>query len=146
MLRIREHTKEKIYFIIFDIDNFKLVNDTYGHDNGDETLKVVSKTVLETIRKTDILGRIGGEEFGVILNGLRTKEQAYKVANKIRIAVCEAQIEYVGNVTISLGMEVFREEYTLQDFYRNTDRALYRAKRTGKNKVIIYDEKLDKEL
>lgn len=146
LLRIREHTKEKIYFIIFDIDNFKLVNDTYGHDNGDETLKVVSKTVLETIRKTDILGRIGGEEFGVILNGLRTKEQAYKVANKIRIAVCEAQIEYVGNVTISLGMEVFREEYTLQDFYRNTDRALYRAKRTGKNKVIIYDEKLDKEL
>lgn len=102
--------------------------------------------MLETIRKTDILGRIGGEEFGVILNGLRTKEQAYKVANKIRIAVCEAQIEYVGNVTISLGMEVFREEYTLQDFYRNTDRALYRAKRTGKNKVIIYDEKLDKEL
>lgn len=126
--------------VLFDIDDFKKCNDTYGHLFGDAVLKEISTRILQTIRRTDMTARYGGEEFIVIMPQTSI-EGAYIQAERIRKAIEDKPFEYMGksvNVTISGGVaEVVQNEIlTVEDLLRIADQCLYQAKRKGKNMII----------
>ena len=118
--------------IMFDIDNFKQINDSFGHDVGDKVLKEYAKLIKSTLRDSDIFCRTGGEEFGIILPEI-TLDDAIKVAQKIRKKVESANL--VVPITISLGVVEYKTNETIDNLYARADRLLYKAKRNGKNKV-----------
>lgn len=125
--------------IIFDIDNFKKINDTYGHDGGDYILRELALTVRsQKLRERDLVGRYGGEEFLVILPGSPV-DQAAEVAERIRKAVESHEFLYEGKkvpLTISLGVAgATPAQQSATDIYKEADRALYYSKHNGKNKV-----------
>lgn len=127
--------------VYIDIDHFKKINDTYGHQAGDEILKRISNIMNNHLRKSDVLGRIGGEEFAVLLPD--TPGQAGElIANRLREDVQDTSIEYDGQVipvTISLGVFFVPDPraYDIDELIRNADESLYEAKDTGRNKVIL---------
>ncbi len=131
--------------LMIDIDNFKKINDTYGHQFGDDVLKNISFSIKENTRKDDLVARFGGEEFCVILPHTN-KEEASQIAEKIRVAVQARKFNYVNQVTsftVSIGTASARADNLLasRTLLRAADAALYEAKRTGKNKVCLYEEK-----
>ncbi len=126
--------------LMFDIDNFKKFNDTYGHLMGDAILKEIADYTVTCIRKTDICARYGGEEFVVIMpqTGL---EGAMSQGERIRAIIESAQVKGLPegvHVTVSVGVALldFDEMLVCEDLLRAADQALYKAKRTGKNKVV----------
>jgi two-component system, cell cycle response regulator len=122
--------------IMFDIDDFKLVNDTYGHQTGDEVLKELSKVALDNVREQDINVRWGGEEFLILLPQTNL-EGAIAVASKIRIAISEHIFtSHNLNITSSFGVSQFLEDDDETKFISKCDKLLYEAKETGKNKVV----------
>ncbi|NPA58044.1 MAG: diguanylate cyclase [Aquificae bacterium] len=121
--------------IMFDVDNFKQINDTYGHQIGDRVLKELVKVVKSNIRKSDIFARWGGEEF-MILAPIKREEDAYKIAEKIRKKIESYHFDPVGRITVSLGISFYRKGDTIKSLVRRADAALYEAKKTGKNKTI----------
>ncbi len=123
--------------VMFDIDYFKAVNDTYGHAAGDRVLRKTASVVTEHIRKSDVLGRVGGEEFAVVA-AETTAESALALAEKIRCAVEMAEHDQVGRVTISIGVSAYEDGLTLDEFVRRADEALYAAKNNGRNRVEGY--------
>ena len=123
--------------IMFDIDHFKAVNDTYGHSAGDKVLKKIASVVTEHIRKADVIGRIGGEEFAILATET-TAESALALAEKIRRAVEMSAYDHAGKITISIGVSAYDEGLTLDEFVRRTDEALYAAKNSGRNRVKCY--------
>ena len=131
--------------VMFDIDNFKSVNDTYGHDVGDVVLKDISKTLLESIRITDIASRWGGEEFMVLLPDT-SLENAINVAQIIRRNIENYKFEGVPHsITVSIGVAVFQNKIDSKDsVVKNVDLALYQAKRNGKNQVVQYTNEMSK--
>lgn len=124
--------------IMFDIDHFKAVNDTYGHAAGDTVLKKISAVVSDHVRKADVLGRIGGEEFAVLATET-TDESALALAEKIRRAVEMTEHDHAGKVTISIGVSTYDSGLTLDEFVRRADEALYAAKNNGRNRVKCFD-------
>jgi len=121
--------------IMCDIDNFKSINDTYGHIEGDKVLKELSNTMRSNIRKSDAIGRWGGEEF-IIVAPYTDKYGALKLADKLRRIVEEKKINEK-NVTISCGVAEFRYNEKMKDLIKRVDEALYMAKRKGKNRVEV---------
>lgn len=122
--------------IILDIDDFKMINDTYGHDIGDTVLKEISKSVKSNIRKSDILARFGGEEF-IILLPETEKNGAKAVAEKIRQSINDKQFTYFKlHITVSLGVSSRTEANDLEETIKVADNRLYKAKNSGKNKVV----------
>jgi diguanylate cyclase (GGDEF)-like protein len=119
--------------ILFDIDYFKKINDNYGHNKGDEVLKELAKIVKSTLRKTDYIGRWGGEEFVILLPEVEF-EDALKVAEKIRNKIEKSNIGGL-NVTVSLGVSSFKKGDNLQLVIKKADDALYSAKENGRNQV-----------
>jgi diguanylate cyclase (GGDEF)-like protein len=131
----------KAFFIMIDIDFFKKVNDTYGHLAGDEVLRAVSRTLSQRFRKTDLLGRYGGEEFCAFLP-MPDEEKAYKIAEECRQQIDALQVPFEGNilhVTISIGMAEFPSagENTLTDLISRADAAMYAAKAGGRNRIVL---------
>lgn len=128
--------------VMFDIDHFKKVNDTYGHQAGDEVIRVVSKLLRESLRKTDIAGRYGGEEFGIIL-GHTSADNAFTFCERLRKAVEDTTVVHDNleiKFTISLGIcEASKKLADYKDWLERTDQALYQCKESGRNKTIIYD-------
>lgn len=122
--------------ILIDIDHFKSVNDTYGHLVGDSVLVDMAKILEKNIRSIDILGRWGGEEFIIICPETDTKS-AYKLAEKIRQIVEKHQFATIGNKTASFGVSQYIPGETEQQVVDKADKALYKAKEEGRNKVII---------
>ncbi len=140
--RLKEYKNLSIPFalIMIDIDNFKRVNDTYGHDTGDEVLKNVSKTLGMALRKNDLVGRWGGEEFIAVLTGIDEKE-AMKACEKIRSLVEHSVTNYNDgtlSVTISVGLTMFNEEDTLETALKRVDEAMYKSKTNGRNQVTLF--------
>jgi diguanylate cyclase (GGDEF)-like protein/PAS domain S-box-containing protein len=123
--------------IMFDIDNFKKVNDTYGHSVGDYVLKTLAKIVGRAIRKIDYLVRWGGEEFLIILpeNNL---EKAQALAERLRIIIESYTFDKVGTITVSLGVAEFKKGDTEDILVKNSDSAMLKAKREGKNRVKVH--------
>lgn len=140
--------KEPLSLIMVDLDDFKMVNDKYGHLVGDGVLKHVATCFSSYLRKYDFIGRYGGEEFIICLPGAETKS-AEAIAERLRIAMQEFNLDQEGDplkfiVTASFGICTLNEE--VDDLYKLTkeaDKALYQAKAKGKNKVVISD--LNKE-
>ncbi len=122
--------------ILFDLDHFKGINDTYGHLSGDDILKAVVDIVKDNIRRTDFIGRWGGEEFMVLAPGTGL-EQAAELADKIRSRIESHSFAMVGAVTISCGVATFKGEDRSIDLIKRADDALYLAKDKGRNTVEI---------
>lgn len=136
-------------FIMLDIDNFKRINDTYGHKNGDIVLKEVAHVITSSVRSSDVVVRYGGEEFLVVLPDV-AEGKAAVVAEKIRKNVEMTAIHIEGKVihiTISAGVAEYPKHGT--DPYqviKFADIALYQAKKEGKNRVVVFDESMSANL
>jgi diguanylate cyclase (GGDEF)-like protein len=122
--------------IMFDIDNFKQINDNYGHHVGDEVLIETTKVVSGNIRETDIFARLGGEEFA-ILTPNTDMEYARKLSERLRAAIESAICKEMLTVTCSFGVAEFREGDTADTLSKRADKALYEAKKSGKNRVCV---------
>jgi diguanylate cyclase (GGDEF)-like protein/PAS domain S-box-containing protein len=120
--------------VLFDIDHFKRVNDTYGHDVGDSVLQKVAEIVGSNLRKSDLLARYGGEEF-VVLSPEMNAEGALAFAEKIRRIVAHYDFPGVGRVTVSAGAALSTEGEETRELIRRVDEAMYAAKRNGRNRV-----------
>jgi diguanylate cyclase (GGDEF)-like protein len=120
---------------MFDIDHFKEINDTCGHDVGDKALVTMTKRVAKCIRDTDIFARWGGEEFMILLPHT-SLDDASILAERIRGRIEKDPFEKIGTVTSSFGVTQFVRQDTEEIFTKRADRALYRAKQKGRNRVI----------
>ncbi|WDC85706.1 GGDEF domain-containing protein [Caloramator sp. mosi_1] len=134
--------KNRFSLVIYDIDDFKNVNDTYGHIVGDEVLKHVTNIIKRSIRKTDISCRYGGEEIVILFKDL-SKEDAYVISDRIRKQIETSQL-FINNkiirVTVSGGVASFPDDgNTAKDIIEKADAILYNeCKNKGKNKVCVY--------
>jgi two-component system cell cycle response regulator len=129
--------EKPVGLMILDLDHFKQVNDTHGHDVGDEVLRAVANCLKGMTRYHDVVARLGGEEFAVVTPNMDA-ELLSKFAERIRKAVANMSV-LSGNVrlkiTTSVGLAVWDRKETAEDFYRRADRQLYEAKRLGRNRV-----------
>lgn len=144
-LALGQLTHYEAVVMVLDMDNFKLLNDTYGHIMGDLALKLLTGIVKKCIRESDIFVRYGGEEFVVILPGA-TLDRAFAIAERIRSEVEKLEVLHKGQkakVTLSGGIAnlSFVEQMSAQDAFNEAfikaDKLLYEAKNTGKNKVLV---------
>ena len=140
-----DRTTQNLAIIMADIDMFKLVNDQYGHMIGDAVLTEVTKILSQGIRKTDVLGRWGGEEFMIICPDTDLTG-AIVVAEKLRELIAAHAFEIVGKKTCSFGVAQLRKNETIDELLLRSDLALYRAKERGRNRVeheIIKDQPVE---
>ncbi len=138
--RLQEHVssseryQRNLSVVMFDIDFFKKVNDTYGHPFGDEVLEQVSSTLREMIRAVDIAGRYGGEEFLVVMPETSLAE-AIGISERIRLAMEELTWKHPLTVTISAGVAMWKKGETASELIARADVLLYEAKQSGRNQV-----------
>ncbi len=142
--RMKRGYMSELSLIVIDIDHFKRFNDTYGHQTGDDVLKVVAEVLKSTVRKIDVPARFGGEEFMVILPSTG-ETGARKLAERIREAVAELRIPVTGkgevSVTISVGVRTHRaSDTTVGMLIHEADEAMYQAKRTGRNRTCAFED------
>jgi diguanylate cyclase (GGDEF)-like protein len=122
--------------LMLDIDHFKQVNDTYGHEGGDEALRRIGHVLQTGTRGVDTAARIGGEEFGIILTETDFT-RGLEVAERLRKTIGETDIPEAGRVTVSIGLAEFVEPLRDgRELYASADAALYEAKRRGRNRVV----------
>ncbi len=121
--------------MMIDIDNFKLINDTYGHLYGDEILKLVTNTIKTCLRDHDIISRYGGEEFSIIISH-STDENGNGIAERIRKSIEELRYRNESSVTVSIGIVMNNEDDNILGILKRADDLLYKAKEKGKNIVI----------
>jgi len=138
VLRARRYS-QKASLILFDADNFKMVNDTHGHDVGDDVLVAITETTKGCLREVDCFGRFGGEEFVVLLPET-SLEEALIVAERIRRSIEKTELPLEDgsalHFTVSLGVTQIHEQEEGHDkIIRRADMAMYRAKQGGRNKV-----------
>lgn len=143
LLQQADHAGATACFLMLDIDSFKIINDSYGHPQGDQVLVACARTIEKTIRDKDLLGRLGGEEFAVVLPGT-TLEEAQVIAERIRARIAElsfhtAQHTQRFHTTISIGISSTTDSiYAYELLYKHADLALYEAKQSGRNRVVTY--------
>lgn len=130
--------KSVLSLMIFDVDNFKLVNDTYGHQAGDILLKDLVTLIESNIKNGDVFARWGGEEF-VILTPSTEINGAYNLAENLRKLVQSYVFNYVGNnLTVSFGIAQLSKDDTKKTLFEKADKALYEAKKNGRNRTEVY--------
>jgi diguanylate cyclase (GGDEF)-like protein len=135
----QERQQQAAALLIFDMDFFKRVNDTYGHQAGDRVLQQVAQVTRRQLRPYDIFGRIGGEEFAIFLADT-DKALAYQIAERLRITIFNTPITLAKmtlSVSVSIGLCTHVSGNTFQELYEKTDIALYQAKKSGRNRVCI---------
>ncbi len=135
---LAKRSGNKFCFAMIDLDHFKLVNDTYGHSAGDQILKGLARLLEDRLRRTDIIGRYGGEEFGIILSDT-SMEHAIKILNDIRELFSRLHQNYNNSdffVTLSAGVAENMDALDSEDFISLADKALYTAKERGRNRVV----------
>ena len=135
-IEISKRYRSPLSIIILDIDNFKGINDTSGHLTGDKVLVKTSKTIKNSLRESDNFGRIGGEEFIIVLPNTDL-EKAHMCGERIRINI-SSQIfeEHSDNITVSGGVACYTDNESMEDFFKRADTLLYKAKKTGKNLIL----------
>lgn len=126
--------KTPFSLIMFDIDNFKQINDTYGHLVGDEVLKKVTELINDDKRHKDQIFRFGGEEFFLLLPNTQI-DGAIKVANRIHQMISDLNIAKVGHISVSMGVIEYKEFETIDDSIKRVDDLMYDAKALGKNQI-----------
>lgn len=131
--------------VMIDIDDFKAVNDRFGHTKGDEVLRAVGKAIIDSVRESDVPCRVGGEEFAVIVPETDI-EGAMAAAERVRLAVAGLELDTVGQITVSLGVALHPYHATNGTaLVEVADRALYEAKRAGKNCSILASADMDEQ-
>ncbi len=135
-IELAQATSSPLCIIFLDIDHFKIVNDTYGHDAGDYVLVELAKILKATVRKGDFVARWGGEEFIITLQ-TTTVEEGMILAEKIRKNVENYEFLSGGRQAISLGVTQYKDDESEKSFLKRVDEALYEAKNTGRNKSVI---------
>ena len=140
MVQKSQETKKPICIMMFDMDHFKQVNDTYGHPAGDAVLKTLASVLKASFRVTDLIARYGGEEFIVLLNNIDLQE-TLKIAEKTRALIEATEFaipDPIGVIhkTTSIGVVEYNQGDTVEEFVSKVDKALYEAKETGRNKVV----------
>jgi diguanylate cyclase (GGDEF)-like protein/PAS domain S-box-containing protein len=138
LLAAFERYQTPFSIISIDIDDFKIINDTFGHDIGDKVLRSFTALIEAHIRKTDHLFRVGGEEF-VLLSESKTKADAIKLAEKIRKIVANKSLVAKVNITISMGLCEVTQGDCANSIAKRVDTLLYQAKSNGKNMVIHHE-------
>lgn len=128
--------KSYVSFAMIDIDDFKYVNDTYGHQKGDEVLKTIGNVLNQNIREMDLAARYGGEELSVVMPNTKA-EEAYEIANRIRKEIQSLDFNNF-TVTVSIGISQSTRTCSSKTLISLADKALYKAKENGKNQVIIH--------
>ncbi|MFC1672932.1 GGDEF domain-containing protein [Pseudomonadota bacterium] len=128
--------------IMFDIDHFKAINDTHGHDVGDRVLKAISGALAKSLREVDVMARWGGEEFLILLRA-SSLSGAAQVAEKLRAILESATIETAGIVTASFGVAQHHGDESVRELVHRADLALYTAKNGGRNKVVKAENQTD---
>jgi len=127
--------------ISFDLDHFKKVNDNYGHPVGDDVLSAISKAANKVVRKYEVLARVGGEEFSVLLPQC-TSDYGVVTAERLRENIAKARVPLENGksvtVTVSLGVATLEENDDAKSLYDKADTALYRAKENGRNRVEVF--------
>jgi diguanylate cyclase (GGDEF)-like protein len=136
--KIAKRNERTFSLMIIDIDDFKQINDTFGHPAGDEFLKKFAFVINHSLREQDIPGRVGGEEFLIILPETSI-DGAFRLANRIRERIQNTELIYEGSTiktTISVGVSQYEFNTDSQTLFRLADHALYKAKQSGKNMVV----------
>jgi len=140
VMKRAELLKEELSVIVFDIDFFKKINDTFGHPGGDHVLKMLGGIVTsKLIRTHDYFARYGGEEFVLILSGAPQKN-ALEVAERVRMTIQNADFIFEGKkipVTVSLGVATRKDEAEWDNLFNRADAALYQSKQSGRNRVTL---------
>jgi len=134
--------KNKAAVLFIDLDGFKLVNDTLGHDAGDDLLKLVSKRIVSLVRKVDKVARIGGDEFVVILENIQDRAGIEYVAKELIIAISSPFNLPQGAATVgaSIGISIYPETAeSVEDLLKSADTAMYSVKGSGKNNYSFAD-------
>lgn len=134
MSRVQRYKSEPFSVVLFDVDNFKHINDTYGHITGDIVLQRIAGVVKNTVRTTDLACRWGGEEF-IVIYPLTNIAQAAEASEKIRKQINELTFDSIKNVSCSFGVAQFDVDDTMQSLLARADQAMYKAKKSGKNRV-----------
>ena len=135
-----KRNSENICIAMWDIDHFKKVNDTYGHEAGDRVLKLLSKIISTRVRKVDMFARIGGEEF-VLLMPDTELENALGLNEELRNSLADSGFHYDGSpcpITASVGIARIEEYDNSESVMRKADEALYKSKREGRNRCTIF--------
>jgi len=136
-LFLKEKLRYPIYVAMFDLDKFKDLNDTYGHKFGDEALKAFTNKVVSQLNERDIFGRLGGEEFALVINSCCSEDIVNRVDN-IRDSISKIELCYEGEIihfTVSVGLVKTEESETLDETLDKADKELYGAKEDGRNKL-----------
>ena len=141
-LKVKHPDMRPVSLLIIDLDNFKQVNDTFGHQAGDQVLKTVAKILKESCRGQDLVARFGGEEFAIILSQTKAAT-AHAIAQRIRNRLSKTVFTFDDrplHMTASVGLATCREGNSIftSNLVKQADRALYQAKRSGKNKVCVF--------
>jgi diguanylate cyclase (GGDEF)-like protein len=123
--------------ILFDIDHFKNINDSYGHKTGDKIIISIARLLTESIRKSDSLYRVGGEEFAII-SPQTNADSAFKLAEMARQRVAEFAFGIKLKVTISLGVAELHQDVSKDQLYSHADQAMYQAKNAGRNRTEVF--------
>lgn len=135
--------QEPFVIIFLDIDQFKLINDTYGHELGDKVLATVARTIRNSLRQVDLMVRYGGEEFIIVLPGTNL-EGGFTVAEKIRQTIASTPIKLESGetmfLTVSLGLAIYvpGSNLNVDEMIQQADEAMYQAKLMGKNQVVVW--------
>jgi diguanylate cyclase len=125
--------------LVVDADNFKTINDRFGHDCGDEALLIIARSIQAILRSADLVGRIGGEEFGIFLPGSNAT-QAKHVAERVRQSIAEARFAPDGTphgLSVSVGGAAFERRLPFSELFRVADQQLYAAKNSGRNRTAV---------
>lgn len=144
-IQINKNKQSCMAIFYIDVDNFKDVNDNFGHHKGDELLKIVSKTLTESIRKDDTVARLGGDEFAIIINHLKSPEHAEIIAKNILNNLNKVSRSLGSGIciSISVGIAIYpRLGRTPAQLIRNADKAMYVAKKSGKSQYKVYSPSL----
>jgi diguanylate cyclase len=138
LLTLSQRNKSAVSFVFLDLDHFKMINDTHGHFVGDQVLMHFTQTIQTLLRKSDLIGRVGGEEFAVFLNDTGA-DDAYRLADKIRQAIGDSTLEVDGKTityTVSIGVESSSaEDHSIDELFKRADLKLYGAKDKGRDRV-----------
>jgi len=140
LAELKRQTGAAAGLLFLDVDHFKQLNDTYGHDVGDKVLRMVAATLAHNLRKSDIVGRWGGEEFLAILYDVTSLKALKSIAEKLRTLVAHSRLNLDATsltVTISVGATLLLPSDTPESSFRRADELMYQSKRAGRDQVSV---------
>jgi len=142
LLSLAKRNDTELSVLMIDIDKFKNINDTYGHDVGDEVIKLLSKQLIDFVRKSDVVARLGGEEFAIIFPNTdvdNAKNKAEEIRKEIELLTINLEDSRTILFTVSIGVSSFNKDVDLEfeSILKKSDEALYEAKENGRNRVVL---------